>query len=308
MAPWAWGANGAGQLGDGTATMRTAPVAVSRALQWVAITAGTAHALALKGDGTVWAWGSNAHGQLGDGTTTTRTTPAGDCAPARHTAISAHANISHAVETDRTLWSWGDNYGGALGDGTTTARSTPVATTGLTTVASAGGGDHSSYATLVSGAGKSWGYGADGELGNGTWSSGQAGPGAVTGVTTAVTIAGAVRTPSPCWPMGRSGRGATTRWGSLATARSRCATRPCSRPVRVTWSPSLAVTIFRSRSRRTDGSGRGAKTRARNSAMGLTLARLTPTQIADAAFAWHVATWTCFARRILECERQRHGQ
>ena len=35
-----------------------------------AISAGNAHNLALRDDGTVWAWGSNPYGQLGNGTST----------------------------------------------------------------------------------------------------------------------------------------------------------------------------------------------------------------------------------------------
>jgi alpha-tubulin suppressor-like RCC1 family protein len=79
---WAWGANGKGQVGDGTdATERSMAVQVhgrnnSGYLTGVtAIAAGEYSALALKSDGSVWAWGFNGDGQLGDGTTTQRQTP-----------------------------------------------------------------------------------------------------------------------------------------------------------------------------------------------------------------------------------------
>ena len=73
---FAWGENDSGQLGDGTTTNRTTPVAVdmSGAL-WAravtAIAAGDVHTVALTSDGKVFAWGDNV-GQLGDGDITLR--------------------------------------------------------------------------------------------------------------------------------------------------------------------------------------------------------------------------------------------
>ncbi len=65
---WAWGKNDYGQLGDGTTTNRSAPVAVSGLTSGVAqVAAGDSHSVALKSDGTVWAWGWDYNGQLGDG-------------------------------------------------------------------------------------------------------------------------------------------------------------------------------------------------------------------------------------------------
>ena len=71
-----WGANDAGQLGDGTTTNRLMPVFVD----WltsdvVAITAGGAHTCALTSPGAMRCWGANDAGQLGDGTTTNRLMP-----------------------------------------------------------------------------------------------------------------------------------------------------------------------------------------------------------------------------------------
>ena len=69
---WAWGANGDGELGDGTTVSKSNPVQVGTWTNWQAVAAGGYHAVALKHDGTLWAWGYNAFGQLGDGSTVWR--------------------------------------------------------------------------------------------------------------------------------------------------------------------------------------------------------------------------------------------
>ena len=75
---YAWGRNESGQLGDGTNTASTLPVAVrtvgtpfagKKAVQVVAGGWEGAHSLALGTDGTVYSWGRNLNGQLGDQTT-----------------------------------------------------------------------------------------------------------------------------------------------------------------------------------------------------------------------------------------------
>ncbi len=70
---WAWGANGFGQLGDGSTTDRPTPVQIGQG--FVQVAAGRFFSMARKADGSVWTWGTNAKGQLGDGTTTQRTSP-----------------------------------------------------------------------------------------------------------------------------------------------------------------------------------------------------------------------------------------
>jgi alpha-tubulin suppressor-like RCC1 family protein len=71
-----WGANGSGQLGDGTVSAHKIPAPVLVA-GVIALAGGATHSLALKTDGTVLAWGANGSGQLGDGSVfTTNLTPA----------------------------------------------------------------------------------------------------------------------------------------------------------------------------------------------------------------------------------------
>jgi alpha-tubulin suppressor-like RCC1 family protein len=72
-----WGANGFGQLGDGTTLSRPWPETVEFGAVpgAIAVTAGGFHTCALLDNGIPYCWGSNFTGQLGDGTTTDRHTP-----------------------------------------------------------------------------------------------------------------------------------------------------------------------------------------------------------------------------------------
>jgi alpha-tubulin suppressor-like RCC1 family protein len=75
---WSWGANGQGQLGDGTKTDRHSPVSINGPTQGSFLTAGTKYSLiSLNLDNTLDSWGNNGSGQVGDGSTTDRTVPVG---------------------------------------------------------------------------------------------------------------------------------------------------------------------------------------------------------------------------------------
>ncbi len=132
----AWGANGAGELGDGTNLSRSTPVLVRDAYGAplsgvVRIRTGQQHALALLADGTLRAWGLNANGQLGDGTTASRNTPV----MVRDiwglplngvVAIATGRFHSLALLSDGSIWSWG---AGALGQlGSTAPADSPTPT------------------------------------------------------------------------------------------------------------------------------------------------------------------------------------
>jgi len=71
---WAWGGNGAGQLGIGSTAMTSSPVQVGLP-SVVAIAGGLRSSEALTAQGTVWTWGWNSFGQLGTGATSASLTP-----------------------------------------------------------------------------------------------------------------------------------------------------------------------------------------------------------------------------------------
>ena len=131
-----WGDNEwAGQLGDGTTTDRSTPVAASVVGSGVsAISAGGYYTCVVTRAGAAKCWGSNTEGQLGDGTTTDSLTPVDVIGLASGvSAISAGTTV-HGDDVDHTcalmsggaVLCWGSNSDGQLGDGTTTESWTPV--------------------------------------------------------------------------------------------------------------------------------------------------------------------------------------
>jgi len=127
-----WGANGMGQLGDGTTDQRNAPVDVMGLANACAIAAGGQHTCARDASGGLACWGGNGSGQLGDGTTSSRSTPMivnalGDAS----TALSAGAAHTCATTASGGVRCWGANADGRLGDGTVTQRLEPVDVLGL---------------------------------------------------------------------------------------------------------------------------------------------------------------------------------
>ena len=175
---WAWGANGNGQLGDGTVNNASSPVQViGAATPWKSVS--TNHycgVLAIKTDGTLWGWGVNTCGGLGNGTTTTRSSPAQVVGAATtwkqvSTGVIGTNPNAIAIKTDGTLWTWGGAQGvGVLGAGLAAqAVSSPIQTiAGGTTWLQAQSVGNAQMAIKTDGTLWTWGCNVCGILGDGT--------------------------------------------------------------------------------------------------------------------------------------------
>ncbi len=124
---WGWGNNQKEQLGDGTTINRQTPVQEStQATDWLSVSAGYFHTLALKTDGTLWGWGENSAGQLGDGSNIEKSVPTQESSKATNwVSIAAGGDHTLALQSNGSLWSWGDNSSGQLGDGSNSSRNSP---------------------------------------------------------------------------------------------------------------------------------------------------------------------------------------
>jgi alpha-tubulin suppressor-like RCC1 family protein len=131
---WAWGQNYLGQLGNNTTTNRSSPVSVVGGFtDWVQVSCGSYHTVAIRANGTAWAWGSNNSGQVGDNTATSRSSPVsvvGGFTDWVQISASSRSAFAVAIRANGTAWAWGLGASGNLGDGSTTNRSSPVSVVG----------------------------------------------------------------------------------------------------------------------------------------------------------------------------------
>jgi len=159
--------NGSGQLGDGTTTASTRPVAVLGALSFAALSAGNAHTCGVTTLGAITCWGFNGYGQLGDGSFLARPVPGPILGPDDFATVSAGGYHTCGVTTGGTAYCWGYNSDGELGDGTTSHRAIPLPVAGgLGFAGLASGGQHTCSVT-TQGAAYCWGWNGWGQLGVG---------------------------------------------------------------------------------------------------------------------------------------------
>jgi alpha-tubulin suppressor-like RCC1 family protein len=100
-AVWAWGYDTSGQLGNAPASSPvTRPVnTIGVGSGITQLSAGGAHVLALKSNGTVLAWGNNQLSQLGIGSQTSVTGPVQVTGLTSATQVAAGLDVSFAVHT-----------------------------------------------------------------------------------------------------------------------------------------------------------------------------------------------------------------
>lgn len=131
----AWGWNFYGQLGDGLSGYQNngderrsaVPVVVKNVSNGAQLSAGYAHNLVLKSDGSLLSWGNNFYGQLGRSTSdangplaaSVRDASGGIFGNVRSDVRSISAGSGHnlIIRNDGTIWSWGYNEFGNLGLG-----------------------------------------------------------------------------------------------------------------------------------------------------------------------------------------------
>lgn len=126
---WCWGANGSGQLGDGTEVTRERPGPVSGGARFSAVAAGRLRqtcGVTIGGD--VYCWGSG----VGFGPRTARPSllPAPAAEGGTFAAVTAVWNHTCALDRSGAAWCWGNNNFGQIGDGSAETRLQAVRVTG----------------------------------------------------------------------------------------------------------------------------------------------------------------------------------
>jgi alpha-tubulin suppressor-like RCC1 family protein len=179
-AVYCWGANGSGQLGNGTSTQSNVPAAVSTSgvlsgVTVTQVTVGSVFACALGSTGAAFCWGANGNGELGNGTAgiTFNPLPVAVTTSITFTQLAAGAGSACALSSTAAAYCWGVNGNGQLGNGTTTQSNVPaaVSTSGVLSgvaLTQITGGSNFTCVLGRSGAAYCWGAGASGQLGNNT--------------------------------------------------------------------------------------------------------------------------------------------
>jgi hypothetical protein len=212
-----WGANGGGQLGDGSRTNSSSPVPVRTEYRFASLTAGAAHTCGVAGGGVPVCWGQNLNGQLGDGSRTDARFPTAVGGGMSFATLVAGWDHTCGLTQNGNAFCWGRNSDGQLGDGSRLDRLVPTPVRGDIGSLAAG----SAHTCGVSNSEVlCWGSNSAGQLGDGT-TEGRTQPTRVLGLSSVSSVvAGAVHTcalltdgSAHCWGQnlhGQLGDGTTT--------------------------------------------------------------------------------------------------
>lgn len=195
-----WGNGTSGQLGNGSSSSSSTPVAVGSLSTATQVSARSVHACALLARGDIMCWGDGTSGQLGNGATSSSAVPVAVIGtgadnydivnpqgePASTKAFQVSAGNAHTCARVSTssgsaglgVKCWGATNHGELGNGASFCQvnticdpkapnPVPQRVTSLTSAAHLAAGGHHTCVVLTTGGGRCWGLGDQGQLGNG---------------------------------------------------------------------------------------------------------------------------------------------
>lgn len=169
---WGWGLNNERQI-DNSFFDRATPVRIGANIpgfnNFIAVSAGNSHSMALKADGTVWIWGYNREGQVGNNSTNSNYFPEQNTTLTNVTQIAGGVGHNMARRSDGSVWVWGRNAEGEIGNGTIgAAQLVPVQNMALSNVVEISTVGYHNLARLRDGSLRFWGANHYGEAGDGT--------------------------------------------------------------------------------------------------------------------------------------------
>lgn len=167
---WGWGQN-SNKLGLGLGNLldQNLPVQIGTDNDWITVSAGNVHSLAVKSNGTLWSWGNGQFGQLGNGVFNSATPNVTQVGTANDwLEVSAGDRFSLAIKTNGTLWSWGLNSTGQLGQNNLTNLNLPTQVGTSANWVRIDAGHQHSLAVDSFGFMWAWGNNTFGQLGDGT--------------------------------------------------------------------------------------------------------------------------------------------
>ena len=165
---YCWGANGYGQLGDGTTVGRRSPVKVAGGPLFLRVTAGTYHTCGLTSAKRAYCWGKNTNGQIGIRNSITQLKPIAVSGGFTFNTLSAGAAHTCAVAPDHKAYCWGWNKYGQLGDGSTRRHDVPFPVAGGLAFSGVSPGSGHTCGITTAKVAYCWGYNWYGQLGEGT--------------------------------------------------------------------------------------------------------------------------------------------
>jgi alpha-tubulin suppressor-like RCC1 family protein len=170
-AAYCWGNNSEAQMGDGTSTSRTSPVAVTGGHTFKSIHGGSKawNTCAIKSDGTGYCWGSNTDRQSGNNSFTHAQSPVAIVGGHLWKQLAPALRHTCGITVSGAAYCWGTSSYGELGGGggLPAASGPPKAVVGGLSFKYISTGSQFSCALTEAGAAYCWGIGSRGSLGDG---------------------------------------------------------------------------------------------------------------------------------------------